>query len=69
MSWLSTIVREVFGLFVDDGAFALAILAWVAAAWFVVPRHALAPDWEGGILFFGLGLILLASAWRRAGRP
>lgn len=59
MGWLLTIVREGFGLFVHDGAFALAILACPAAGWFVAPRHALGPDWDGAILFFGLRPILL----------
>ena len=30
MKWLKNILREIFGLFVDDGTFALAILIWLA---------------------------------------
>ena len=30
MKWLKNIFREIFGLFVDDGSFALAVLIWLA---------------------------------------
>ena len=30
MKWIKNIFREIFGLFVDDGAFALAILIWLS---------------------------------------
>jgi hypothetical protein len=33
MSWIKTVLREVFGLFVDDGSFAIAILAWLLLVW------------------------------------
>ncbi len=33
MRWIVTIVREIFGLFVDDGSFALAVLAWIGLVW------------------------------------
>ncbi len=29
MTWLRNIVAELFGLFVDDGSFAIAILIWL----------------------------------------
>lgn len=64
MSWLRTIVREVFGLFVDDGSFALLILLWVGLAAFALPHFGLPPRWMGLTLFFGLALILASSAIR-----
>ena len=33
MRSIATIVREIFGLFVDDGSFALAVLAWIVVVW------------------------------------
>lgn len=33
MTWLRTVLREVYGLFVDDLAFTLSLLAWVAFIW------------------------------------
>ena len=32
MHWIKTILGELYGLFVDDGAFALAIVVWLAVA-------------------------------------
>ncbi len=68
MKWASTIVREVFGLFVDDGSFAVAILVWMVLVALALPRLGIAMSWEGVILFTGLALILVASAAQRARR-
>ncbi len=62
MTWLRTILREVFGLFVDNGSFALAILAWIAVVTLIFPRMGWLPQWRGLILFCGLSLILAGSA-------
>ncbi len=66
MTWLNTLWSEFIGLFVDDGSFAVAILAWIAFCWLVLPRLGLAPPWPSAILFGGLALILVESALRRA---
>jgi len=66
MQWLKTIVRELFGLFVDDGSFALAIIIWLGVVGLALP-HA-QTDWRGAMLFGGLALILLESATRQARR-
>jgi hypothetical protein len=66
MKWLNSILREVLGLFVDDGSFALAILIWLGALWVVLPHLNVPRGWDGVILFAGLALILVESAWRRA---
>ena len=66
MQWLKTSLREIFGLFVDDGSFALAIIIWLGLAWLILPRLTVSPAWNGAILFAGLALILLESVWRRA---
>jgi hypothetical protein len=68
MRWLKAIVAEIFGLFVEDGAFALAITLWLGVIWLVLP-HLKAPTALGGIiLFVGLALILVDSARRRSKR-
>jgi len=69
MAWLKTILHEAYGLFVDDGSFAVAILLWLGINWQVLPRLGLPSAWGGPILFAGLALILLESAARRARRP
>jgi hypothetical protein len=68
MRWLKTILAEVFGLFVDDLSFALAILIWLGIIWLGLPRLNLPATCNGVILFAGLAAILAASALRRASR-
>jgi hypothetical protein len=68
MRWLQAVLGEVFGLFVDDGSFALAIVVWVGIVWLVRPWLPISPAWSGIILFAGLALILAESALRRARR-
>ena len=68
MSWLRTAVREVFGLFVDDGSYALAILFWVGLAWLMLPRFPTLVPWSGALLFIGLAATLAVSAVIRARR-
>ena len=68
MDVLRTALREIFGLFVDDGSFALAILAWSVAAWLVLPHLPSAADAGGVVYFIGLATILVWSAWRRSRR-
>ena len=60
MNTLAAIVRELFGLFVDDGALALAIVAVVVAAG-LAAAFAPAVSWaSGGILLLGcLGVLVV----------
>lgn len=69
MSWLKSIFREIFGLFVDDGSFAIAILVWLAVLWLALPRLPIPATWHGVILFAGLIAILIESVLRRARQP
>jgi len=65
MSWFRRFCLEFWGLFVDDGSHALAILLWVAIAIFVLPK--LLPDeWKGPVLFLGLVAILIENVSRSA---
>jgi len=68
MRWLKTILAEIFGLFVDDISFALAIIIWLGIIRLGLPRLNLAAAWNGAILFAGLATILAGSALRRASR-
>jgi hypothetical protein len=68
MRGLKTIAREVLGLFVDDGAFAVAILAWLLVAGLVGPHLPIPAVVKGPMLFAGLAAILVESAVRRARR-
>jgi hypothetical protein len=68
MSMLGAVLRELLGLFVDDGSLALAILAVVMLAAISVALIPDIPLVAGAILAFGcLGVLLanLAIAARR----
>jgi uncharacterized membrane protein YhaH (DUF805 family) len=68
MSMLGAVLRELLGLFVDDGSLALAILAVVMLAAISVALIPDIPLMAGAILLFGcLGVLLanLAIAARR----
>ena len=65
MHWYRSIVREVVGLFVDDGSFAVAIVVWLVVC-VVLPRVAAGARWAGLALFAGLAAILIASVLRFA---
>lgn len=68
MNWITNILREIFGLFVDDGSFALAILVWLALVHWTVPHLRIAPAATVVIFFAGLALILAESALRYSRR-
>jgi hypothetical protein len=66
MSWMNSILAEIWGLFVDDARFALSIASWLVAAWLVLPHLEVAASLKGPILFAGLGILLVGSVLRRA---
>jgi hypothetical protein len=68
MKWLKNILREIFGLFVDDGSFALAILLWLAVVRWASPHLNIPSGITAVILFAGLALILAESASRYSRR-
>jgi hypothetical protein len=68
MKWLRAICREILGLFVDDGSFAVAILVWLGVVR-VISRHiGPASAWSAVALSAGLVVILIGSAVRFAKR-
>ena len=68
MNRIKNILREILGLFVDDGAFAVAILLWLAVIRWVAPRVHIPARETGILLYVGLALILSESALRYARR-
>ncbi len=68
MKWIAAILREILGLFVDDGVFAGSVFLCLLAAWAVLPRIDIPAGWKGAILFLALALILVESVRRRAHR-
>ena len=61
-------VREVWGLFVEDGSFTVAIGACLLIAYFVFPEVGLPLVLRGPALFVVLALALLENVRRSAGR-
>jgi hypothetical protein len=68
MHWLKAAIGEIYGLFVDDGYFALAIIVWLLLLWLVVGLLPGLATWGGIVFFLGLVAILLVSAKRSAHR-
>ena len=68
MKWLKLIVAQLFALFIDDGRYAVAIVAWVTVQWLLLPHLALPDAWRAPLLAAGLLAILLDGVVRRARR-
>lgn len=64
MTALTNVLRELAGLFVDDGALALTIIAVVALAGMVAMLMPEVPLTAGAILLFGCLAALLSSVAR-----
>jgi hypothetical protein len=74
MSWLASGLKQVYGLFVDDGLLSLAICAWLLVAWFALPHVVASENVRPIILFVGLATLLAdsvrrATPSRQTGRP
>lgn len=65
MRILRMIWDEAFGLFVDDGALALQVVALIAALTALVKLAGLSPLVAAGLLILGLLVILASSLWRK----
>ena len=65
MKLLRTIGSELLGLFVDDWAFALLVVAWVLLFAALTPHLPHTPA-LGALFFAGLAGLTLLFAWRKA---
>ena len=59
-------LKELFGLFVDDGNLAIALVIWVGLCGLGLPRMLLPNGWNAPILFAGCAIILVFNVMRRA---
>lgn len=66
MKVVLTALQEVYGLFVEDGSYALGIVIWLLIAAFVFPRIPGGGAWRAPLLFLGLVALLLENVWRTA---
>jgi len=69
MSALRKASAELFGLFVEDRAFALAIALWIAICGALAYLHAGSTQTRSLALFVGLAVILIATVVRAARIP
>jgi hypothetical protein len=68
MNAFTSAVMEVWGLFVEDASFTVAIVACLVFAWLVMPAFNVPVQWRGAVLFVLLGVALIENVWRTAGR-
>jgi hypothetical protein len=54
--------RELYGLFVEDGAFAIAILVWLGL--FAAIAHLVDPPVRAPLLFLGFAIVLIVGVRR-----
>lgn len=65
MNWIVQALKELWGLFVEDGSYAFAILAWTAIVALLLTL--IVPDlWRGPCLFAGLIFVLIENVARSA---
>jgi hypothetical protein len=65
---LLTAVREIWGLFVDDGSYAFLICVWVAVCLLALPALSIPTGYRPVLLIAGLIAILLENVFRSS-RP
>ena len=68
MAGLFSMLKELWGVFVDDGSLAVALVVWVAISALVLPRLSLPVLWDGPMLFAGCLVILAINVLRAAKR-
>jgi hypothetical protein len=68
MRALATILRELVGLFVDDGSLAAGAVVWAAICGWGLPLLGVGPRAQGALLVLGLAALLLENARRASGR-
>ncbi len=68
MAWLKTALQELFGLFVDDIPFTIAIVVWLEVVSLLLPMFLSDTRWSAALLFLGCALILVDSVMRAARR-
>jgi hypothetical protein len=61
-------LRELWGLFVEDGSLTLGILVCLAIADFAFPALGLRTAWRGPVLFVLLAIVLVENVRRSARR-
>lgn len=66
MNALMTAVRELWGLFVEDGSFTIGLVIAVAIGIWVLPRIGMYPQWRGPLFFVIVAIVLFENVARSA---
>jgi hypothetical protein len=68
MRALATILRELGGLFVDDGSLAAGAVAWAILCGWALPLLGIGPHAQAALLILGLAALLLENTLRASSR-
>jgi hypothetical protein len=66
MNALSTALKELYGLFVEDGSYALGIVLWLLVVGVVFSQFPQLGFWRAVLLFAGLVFLLIENVLRTA---
>jgi hypothetical protein len=66
MKLLTSVASELWGLFVDDGSFVFAVIAWILGGVICLRCRLLDPKAEAVLLSIGLAVILVENVQRSA---
>jgi hypothetical protein len=69
VGWVRSVLRELWGLFVDDGSFAAAITVWVGFVLLILRRFVGFQTWGGLVLVGGLAVLLVENVLRHGRKP
>ena len=67
MRTLAAILRELVGLFIDDGSLASGTVVWAAICGWGLPLLGVGPRAQGAILVLGLAALLMENTRRASG--
>ena len=68
MNGVAAALKELWGLFVEDASFSIAIAVCIAAALLMNTLSLGAPAWRGAVFFLLLALALVENVWRTSRR-
>lgn len=66
MNVITTALKEIYGLFVEDGSYAVGILIWLLLSALVLPHVPALGQWRGPLVFAGMLALLAENVLRTA---
>ena len=68
MATIAIILRELVGLFVDDGSLAVGAVIWAAICGWGLPTLSVGPRAQAALLVLGLAALVVENTLRASGR-